>query len=238
MARRRSPPLTATRTTAAATAAAIAATTAAKTVATPAATTAVTTKVAGPVIGAAHRAAATSAAAIDWLALDHQLCFALYAASLAMTKAYKPLLAPLNLTYPQYLVMLVLWEAESAAAAADGRSNDRSTDRTTGTTSTTSLTISQLGDRLTLDSGTLTPLLKRLEAQGQLQRQRDAVDERRVRLCLTPAGRALRAQALLIPPAIACSTACDLQQIGHLAAQLTTLRQQLQSLSSGAAATA
>ena len=238
MARRRSPPLTATRTTAAATAAAIAATTAAKTVATPAATTAVTTKVAGPVIGAAHRAAATAAAAIDWLALDHQLCFALYAASLAMTKAYKPLLAPLNLTYPQYLVMLVLWEAESAAAAADGRSNDRSTDRTTGTTSTTSLTISQLGDRLTLDSGTLTPLLKRLEAQGQLQRQRDAVDERRVRLCLTPAGRALKAQALPIPQAIACSTACDLQQIGHLAAQLTTLRQQLQSLSSGAAATA
>ena len=234
MARRRSPPLTATRTTAAA----IAATTAAKTVATPAATTAVTTKVAGPVIGAAHRAAATAAAAIDWLALDHQLCFALYAASLAMTKAYKPLLAPLNLTYPQYLVMLVLWEAESAAAAADGRSNDRSTDRTTGTTSTTSLTISQLGDRLTLDSGTLTPLLKRLEAQGQLQRQRDAVDERRVRLCLTPAGRALKAQALPIPQAIACSTACDLQQIGHLAAQLTTLRQQLQSLSSGAAATA
>ena len=241
MARRRSPPLTATRTTAAATAAAIAATTAAKTVATPAATTAVTTKVAGPVIGAAHRAAATAAAAIDWLALDHQLCFALYAASLAMTKAYKPLLAPLNLTYPQYLVMLVLWEAESAAAAADGLSNDRNTDRTTGTTSTTSttsLTVSQLGDRLTLDSGTLTPLLKRLEAQGQLQRQRDAVDERRVRLCLTPAGRALKAQALPIPQAIACSTACDLQQIGHLAAQLTTLRQQLQSLSSGAAATA
>jgi DNA-binding MarR family transcriptional regulator len=134
--------------------------------------------------------------------------------------------------------MLVLWEAESAAAAADGRSNDRNTDRTTGTTGTTSLTVSQLGDRLTLDSGTLTPLLKRLEAQGQLRRQRDAVDERRVRLCLTPAGRALRAQALLIPPAIACATARDLQQIGHLAAQLTTLRQQLQSLSSGATATA
>ena len=242
MVRRRSPPLAATRTTAAATAVATAATTAAMTVATPAATTAVTTKVAGPVIGAAHRAAAAAAAAaIDWLALDRQLCFALYAASLAMTKAYKPLLAPLGLTYPQYLVMLVIWEAESAAAAADGRSNDRNADRTTsttGTTGTTSLTVSQLGDRLTLDSGTLTPLLKRLEAQGQLRRQRDAVDERRVRLCLTPAGRALRAQALLIPPAIACSTACDLQQIGHLAAQLTTLRQQLQSLSSGAAATA
>ena len=211
------------------------------TVATTAATTAVTTKVAGPVSGAAHRAAAAAAAAaINWLALDHQLCFALYAASLAMTKAYKPLLAPLDLTYPQYLVMLVLWEAESAAAAADGRSNDRTTGTTgtTGTTSTTSITVSQLGDRLTLDSGTLTPLLKRLEAQGRLQRQRDTVDERRVRLCLTPAGWALKAQALPIPQAIACATACDLQQIGHLAAQLTTLRQQLQSLSSGAAATA
>ena len=71
--------------------------------------------------------------ATHWLALDHQLCFALYAASLAMTKAYKPLLAPLGITYPQYLVLLVLWEGDGIA-------------------------VSQLGDRLTLDSGTLTPL--------------------------------------------------------------------------------
>jgi DNA-binding MarR family transcriptional regulator len=85
-----------------------------------------------------------------------------------MTKLYKPLLDPLGLTYPQYLVMLVLWER-------DGE------------------TVGQLGERLFLDSGTLTPLLKRLEAQGLLQRQRDAADERRVLLQLSPAGRALRA---------------------------------------------
>jgi DNA-binding MarR family transcriptional regulator len=138
----------------------------------------------------------------DWLALDHQLCFALYAASLAMTKTYKPLLAPLGLTYPQYLAMLVLWEQDG-------------------------ISVSQLGERLTLDSGTLTPLLKRLAAIGLLQRQRDAVDERRVLLRLTEPGRALKAQALAVPQAIACATACDLQQIGVLAAQLTALRSQL-----------
>ena len=178
----------------------------------------------------------TTAAAAnrDWLALDHQLCFALYATSLAMTKAYKPLLVPLDLTYPQYLVMLVLWEVESPAAAPTGTAGITSTP---GTASTPDITVSQLGVRLTLDSGTLTPLLKRLEAQGRLQRQRDVADERRVRLCLTPAGRALKAQALPIPQAIACATACDLQQIDHLAAQLTTLRRQL-LLSTGAAALA
>lgn len=146
-----------------------------------------------------------AAAAADWLALDHQLCFALYAASLAMTKTYKPLLAPLGITYPQYLVLLVLWEDDG-------------------------ITVSQLGERLTLDSGTLTPLLKRLEAQGLVQRQRDAVDERRVRLHLTPAGLALRAQAVAVPQAIACATACDLQQIGSLARQLHQLRRQLTGL--------
>ena len=164
-------------------------------------------------------AASPTGKTADWLALDHQLCFALYAASLAMTKAYKPLLAPLDLTYPQYLVMLVLWELDGNGAAAG-------------------ITVSQLGDRLTLDSGTLTPLLKRLEAQGRLQRLRDKTDERRVRLRLTDAGRVLKAQARSIPQAIACATACDLQQIGHLSTQLTTLRQQLQTFSSGAAAPA
>ena len=134
----------------------------------------------------------------DWLALDHQLCFALYATSLAMTKAYKPLLAPLGLTYPQYLAMLVLWEQDG-------------------------ITVSQLGQRLTLDSGTLTPLLKRLAALGLLQRQRDDRDERRVLLRLTASGRALKAQALAVPQAIAC----DLQQIGALAAQINALRSQL-----------
>ena len=156
---------------------------------------------------------ATTLVGAQWLALDHQLCFALYAASLAMTKAYKPLLAPLGLTYPQYLVLLVLWEGDG-------------------------ITVSQLGDRLTLDSGTLTPLLKRLEAQGLLQRLRDVADERRVLLRLTPAGAALRAQAVAVPQAIACATACDLQQIGALATQLHQLRQRLNTVSSPLAAPA
>lgn len=149
----------------------------------------------------------------DWLALDHQLCFALYAASLAMTKAYKPLLAPLGLTYPQYLVMLVLWEGDG-------------------------ITVSQLGGRLALDSGTLTPLLKRLQSLGLLQRQRDDADERRVLLLLSDSGRALKLQARAVPQAIACATACDLQQIGSLAAQLQQLRQQLNQFSRPAGPTA
>jgi DNA-binding MarR family transcriptional regulator len=110
----------------------------------------------------------------SWLRLDHQLCFALYASSLAMTKLYKPLLDPLGLTYPQYLVMLVLWETDGLA-------------------------VSQLGERLQLDSGTLTPLLKRLEASGLVQRLRDSADERRVLLQLTREGRALKRAALAVP---------------------------------------
>jgi len=146
---------------------------------------------------------ATAASGTEaWLALDHQLCFALYSASLAMTKAYKPLLDPLGLTYPQYLVMLVLWESDG-------------------------ITVSQLGDRLKLDSGTLTPLLKRLESGGLIQRLRDAADERRVLLQLTAAGRKLRSQALAVPQAIACATACDLREVADLAARLKQLRDRL-----------
>src|SRR5262245_46268151 len=102
-----------------------------------------------------------SPAADAWLRLDHQLCFALYSSSLAMTRLYKPLLAPLGLTYPQYLVMLVLWEQDEVA-------------------------VSRLGERLQLDSGTLTPLLKRLEQAELLQRRRDSEDERRVLVTLSP----------------------------------------------------
>jgi DNA-binding MarR family transcriptional regulator len=110
------------------------------------------------------------------LQLDNQVCFALYSASLAMTKLYKPLLEDIGLTYPQYLVMLVLWEGDQ-------------------------LMVSELGERLYLDSGTLTPLLKRLESAGLLTRLRDAQDERRVRIALTDAGRALRSAAEKSPPA-------------------------------------
>ena len=156
-----------------------------------------------------HPAPADPAAA-EWLALDRQLCFAMYSASLAMTKVYKPLLAPLGLTYPQYLVMLVLWEGDG-------------------------LTVSQLGERLTLDSGTLTPLLKRLEALGFVQRLRDTADERRVLLQLTTAGRRLKARAIAVPQAIACATTCDLSEITALAEQLRSLRDRLIESSSRAA---
>ncbi|WP_422014653.1 MarR family winged helix-turn-helix transcriptional regulator [Roseateles sp.] len=147
----------------------------------------------------------------QWLRLDRQLCFALYSSSLAMTKIYKPLLAPLGLTYPQYLVMLVLWEADG-------------------------LSVSQLGQRLFLDSGTLTPLLKRLEALGHIERVRARDDERRVDILLTPAGRALRAQALDIPAQLACASACDLDELTALTQRLHQLRGQLSSAAASTAA--
>lgn len=150
-----------------------------------------------------HPTASAKVARADTLALDGQLCFALYAASMAMTKRYKPLLAPLGLTYPQYIVLLVLWEGDG-------------------------ITVSQLGERLQLDSGTLTPLLKRLESAGHLQRLRDAADERRVLLRLTPAGRALRLRAAAVPPAIGRVVGCGLDEISSLTARLHRLRGEIQ----------
>ena len=136
------------------------------------------------------------------LQLDNQVCFALYSASLAMTKLYKPLLDAIGLTYPQYLVMLVLWERDG-------------------------LTVSELGERLFLDSGTLTPLLKRLEAQGHIARLRDVQDERRVRISLTPAGRALREGAERIPPCVLESSQCSIPELTALTAELKQLRDRL-----------
>ena len=136
------------------------------------------------------------------LRLDNQVCFALYSASLAMTKLYKPLLDAVGLTYPQYLVMLVLWERDG-------------------------LTVSELGDRLFLDSGTLTPLLKRLEASGHLARLRDVQDERRVRITLTADGRALRDRAQTIPQCVLQSSQCSLPELAALTGQLNHLRDML-----------
>ena len=144
------------------------------------------------------------------LALDGQLCFALYATSLAMTKRYRVLLKPLGLTYPQYLVMLVLWESGAQ-------------------------TVSQVGDRLALDSGTLTPLLKRLESQGLLQRLRDVADERRVLVQLTPGGRELREQALAVPLQLASASGCGLEEIGDLTRRLHALRERLSTSTDRAA---
>jgi DNA-binding MarR family transcriptional regulator len=136
------------------------------------------------------------------LLLDHQLCFALYSTSLAMTRLYKPLLEPLGITYPQYLALLVLWERDG-------------------------LSVSELGERLFLDSGTLTPLLKRLESAGLVSRLRAADDERRVHITLTPAGRALKAQAASIPGCILSATQCSIPELVSLTQQVQALRRQL-----------
>jgi len=136
------------------------------------------------------------------LQLDNQLCFALYSASLAMTKLYKPLLDELGLTYPQYIVMLALWEEDG-------------------------LTVSQLGDRLTLDSGTLTPLLKRLEASGFVSRMRDVNDERRVHVTLTATGRRMKQRAQKIPGCVMEASQCSLTELVRLTRELRDLRDKL-----------
>ena len=133
------------------------------------------------------------------LGLEHQFCFALYSASHAMTKAYKPLLDALGLTYPQYLVMLVLWEQDAVP-------------------------VKDIGARLYLDSGTLTPLLKRLETAGLLARNRDLEDERHVRISLTPAGRALRERARDIPDQILCACRREADSLARLHSELTQVR--------------
>lgn len=142
--------------------------------------------------------------AAELLRLDNQLCFALYAASGLVTRAYRPLLEPLGLTYPQYLVMLVLWEHAPR-------------------------TVSELGEALDLDSGTLTPLLKRMEAAGLVGRTRDPADERRVQVSLTPAGVALRERAKEVPIALACSMAMSPEDLVDLRATLQDFARKLRS---------
>jgi DNA-binding MarR family transcriptional regulator len=123
--------------------------------------------------------------------LDQQLCFALYSASRAMTAAYRPVLTEMNLTYPQYLVMLVLWEEEH-------------------------VTVGRLGERLQLDSGTLSPLLKRLESNGFVRRERSRDDERLVDVTLTPAGRQLERRAQCVPERLFESTGMAEEQAADL----------------------
>ena len=136
------------------------------------------------------------------LQLDQHLCFALYSANLAMHKVYRQLLAALEITYPQYLVMLVLWNQDD-------------------------VTVSEIGEQLFLDSATLTPLLKRLEVAGLLRRQRSRRDERQVVVTLTDEGRALRERAQSIPEAVRCATACDDDTLIALKNQLDDLRANL-----------
>nr|ABP43444.1 transcriptional regulator, MarR family [Mycolicibacterium gilvum PYR-GCK] len=141
------------------------------------------------------------------LRLDEQLCFALYSASRAVTSAYRPLLEELGLTYPQYLVLLVLWEEEPC-------------------------TVGHLGERLHLDSGTLSPLLKRLEGAGLVQRQRSATDERRVTATLTPAGRALEERAACIPERMLGSTGAAAEDLAALRDALHLITEELHTRSS------
>ena len=136
------------------------------------------------------------------LNLDRQLCFALYSSSLAMTKAYRPLLAELGITYPQYLVMLALWQQSPQG-------------------------VGELSGRLSLDSGTLTPLAKRLEAMGLIARKRSEHDERNVEISLTAAGKRLRARAEPVPLCIMQLTGCQLPQLESLTRELKVLRDQL-----------
>lgn len=139
---------------------------------------------------------------VDPLKLDSMLCFAVYAAGHAFTRFYKPRLDAIGLTYPQYLVFLVLWEEDG-------------------------LTVKALGEKLFLDSGTITPLIKRLEARGLVRRQRDEEDERHVRIHLTPEGRALRAKALAVPLAVGDALGGDAEAGAAMRQSLHHLRERL-----------
>lgn len=135
--------------------------------------------------------------------LDAMLCFAIYGAAHAFTRAYKPLLEPLGLTYPQYLVMMALW-------AEDGQK------------------VKTLGDRLGLDSGTLSPLLKRLEQSGLVKRKRDAEDERQVKITLTPQGVELKERSSGVMAEIGKATGCSLNEVTALREALVGLKERLE----------
>ena len=133
------------------------------------------------------------------LYLKNQLCFALYATALAMGKTYRPLLAELGLTYPQYVVLMALWQHGE-------------------------LSVGAVGETVSLDSGTLSPLLRKLDSQGLVRRARSSQDDRSVLISLTPAGRALRKRAHGVRAKVACSTGCNAAQREDLMAQLNHLR--------------
>lgn len=136
------------------------------------------------------------------LLLDEQICFALYSAGLAMNKVYRKQLRPLRLSYSQYLVMMVLWQRDS-------------------------VTVTEIGERLFLDSATLSPLLKRMEVSGLITRLRAATDERQVIIALTEQGHALKEAAKAIPEAVLCASACTGSELNLLKGQLETIRNSL-----------
>jgi DNA-binding MarR family transcriptional regulator len=159
----------------------------------------------GDVIACYFPGVSSSRTRHDPLLLEEQACFALYAASRAVTDVYRPLLTRLGLTYPQYLVLLVLWERDSRP-------------------------VKEIGETLRLDYGTVSPLLKRLEANGLVTRRRQANDERSVVIDLTARGRALRERAESLPAAIGCATGLGEDERREL---ITTLRRLTASTSAG-----
>jgi DNA-binding MarR family transcriptional regulator len=140
--------------------------------------------------------------AVDPLLLGNQICFAVYSTAHAFNRVYKPLLDRLGLTYPQYLVMMVLWERDGVP-------------------------VKDIGEKLFLDSGTLTPLLKRMEAANLIKRTRSTQDERQVLIALTPHGHALREQARAVPQAILASSACSVGELFEMKNELLALRDKL-----------
>jgi MarR family transcriptional regulator, organic hydroperoxide resistance regulator len=142
------------------------------------------------------------------LLLSNQLCFAIYSTAHAFNRAYKPLLDRLGLTYPQYLVMLVLWERDG-------------------------LPVKDIGERLFLDSGTLTPLLKRMEAAELIKRTRSTEDERQVLIALTSRGQALREKARAVPQAILAASACSVGELSAIKNKIIALRDRLNAVLAG-----
>jgi len=144
----------------------------------------------------------TSTGKTDTVKLDDFLCFAIYSANHALNRVYKPLLDEIGLTYTQYIAMVTLWEQD---------------DRTVGS----------LGEKLFLESSTLTPVLKRLEGLGLIARTRDKTDERQVRVQLTATGRALQARAKAIPPCILDASGLEVEELARLKKEIATLRSSL-----------
>jgi DNA-binding MarR family transcriptional regulator len=148
------------------------------------------------------------AAADQILRLDNQICFAVYSAAHAFNRVYKPLLDCLGLTYPQYLVMLVLWERDG-------------------------IPVKEIGERLFLDSGTLTPLLKRLEQAGHIKRTRSTEDERKVLIGLTSQGQALKDKARAVPPSILAASECSVTELLAMKNEIVALRDRLNAVVDG-----
>ena len=139
------------------------------------------------------------------LRLDNQICFAIYSAAHAFNRVYKPLLDRLGLTYPQYLVMLALWERDGVP-------------------------LKEIGERLFLDSGTLTPLLKRLEAAGLVKRSRSTEDERQVKIALTAQGQALKDKARSVPLSILDASSCSVAELSAVKNEIVALRDRLNAV--------